>query len=169
MLAELKKAIIERVSRNGFDDIRLYNDELLHLEELDIERFKQLSAIISKSTGERTNEIKINELGMTDLQKAQAEVAEKKKRQKEPLSEEEAEALKKLKELNKGKKYIRPIKSELYFEEDEIKPTYRQEIKLQPKKLAPPLFLDQPGYFSHHLVFSPNHPCSKNQNYPLLL
>lgn len=46
--------------------------------------------------------------------------------------------LRKLKEISKGKKVIRPIKSELYFEEDEIKPTYRQEIKLQPKKLILP-------------------------------
>lgn len=97
MLAELKKAIIERVSRNGFDDPKLYNDELLQLEEVDIAKFNELSALVGKSTGEKTNEIKVNEHGMTDLQKAEA--AEKKKRQKEALTEEEKEALKKLKEL----------------------------------------------------------------------
>lgn len=101
MLAELKKAIIERVSRNGFDDPKLYNDELLKLEEVDIAKFNELSAIVGKSTGEKTNEIKVNEHGMTDLQKAEA--AEKKKRQKEALSEEEKEALKKLKELREQK------------------------------------------------------------------
>jgi len=34
MLVQLKHAIIERVSRNGFDDPKLYNDELLQLDEM---------------------------------------------------------------------------------------------------------------------------------------
>lgn len=67
MLAQLKKAIIERVSRNGFDDPKLYNDELLKLDELDIEKFNQLKKIVGNSTSEKLNEIKINELGMDDL------------------------------------------------------------------------------------------------------
>jgi len=103
MLVQLKKAIIERVSRNGFDDPKLYNDELLRLDEMDITKFNELKAIIGSSTAERVNEIKINELGMDDLQAAKAEEAERKKRQKEELSEEEKEALKRLQEARRQK------------------------------------------------------------------
>lgn len=103
MLSQLKKAIIERVSRNGFDDPKLYNDELLQLDEMDITRFNELKAIIGTSTNERTNEIEINNLGMDDLEAEKAEEAERKKKQKKELAEEEKEALKKLKEARKQK------------------------------------------------------------------
>lgn len=104
MLGQLKKAIIERVSRNGFDDPKLYNDELLQLDELEINKFNALKAIIGTSTAERVNGIEINNLGMTDLQTKQAEEAERKKKQKKELSEAEKEALKKLKEAREQKK-----------------------------------------------------------------
>lgn len=103
MLGQLKKAIIERVSRNGFDDPKLYNDELLKLDELEISKFNALKAIVGKSTSERVNEIEINNLGMTDLQTKKAEEAERKKKQKQELSEEEKEALRKLKEAREQK------------------------------------------------------------------
>ena len=103
MLVQLKKAIIERVSRNGFDDPKLYNDELLQLDELDIARFNALKGIVGKSTSERVNEIEINNLGMTELQIAKAEDAERKLRQKKELSKEKIEALKKLKEAREQK------------------------------------------------------------------
>ncbi len=102
MLGQLKKAIIERVRRNGFDDPKLYNDELLKLGELDIARFNELKKIVGKSSSENVNEIKINELGMDDLQMQKAEEAERKKKQE--LSEEQKEALKKLKEAREQKK-----------------------------------------------------------------
>ena len=103
MLGQLKKAIIERVSRNGFDDPKLYNDELLQLDEVDITKFNELKAIIGTSTAERINEIEINNHGMTDLETEKAEEAERKKKQKQELSEEEKEALKKLKEAREQK------------------------------------------------------------------
>jgi len=103
MLSQLKKAIIERVSRSGFTDPKLYNDELLKLDELEIEKFNQLNKINGKSTAKRVNEIKINELGMDDLQMQQAEEAERKKKRKQELSEEEKEILKKLKEARDQK------------------------------------------------------------------
>jgi hypothetical protein len=102
MLTQLKKAIIERVSRNGFDDPKLYNDELLKLDQLDIEKFNQLKKIVGNSTSEKINEIKINELGMDDLKTKQAEELERKS--KKELSEEEKEILKKLKEARDQKK-----------------------------------------------------------------
>jgi hypothetical protein len=103
MLVQLKKAIIERVSRNGFDDPKLYNDELLQLDDVDITKFNTLKALIGTSTAEKVNEIKINELGMDDLKTKQAEEAERKKKQKQELSDEEKELLKKLHEARKQK------------------------------------------------------------------
>jgi len=103
MLGQLKKAIIERVSRNGFDDPKLYNDELLKLAEIDITKFNELKAIIGSSTAERINEIEINNLGMDELQAEKAENAERNKQKKE-LTEEEKEALKKLKEAREQKR-----------------------------------------------------------------
>lgn len=102
MLTQLKKAIIERVSRNGFDDPKLYNDELLKLDQLEIEKFNQLKKIVGNSTSEKINEIKINELGMDDLKTKQAEDLEHKS--KKELSEEDKEKLKKLKEARDQKK-----------------------------------------------------------------
>jgi len=104
MLVQLKKAIIERVSRNGFDDPKLYNDELLKLDELDMYRFNELKKIIGTSSSEHTKEIKINELGMDDLKMQQAKEAERKLKQNKELSEEERERLKKLKEAREQKR-----------------------------------------------------------------
>jgi superfamily II DNA or RNA helicase len=104
MLRKLKEAIIDRVSRNGFDDPKLYNDELLKLDELAIKQFNDLKAIIGVSADKKKNEIEINNLGMTDLITKQAEEAERKKKQKKELTQDEKEALKKLIEARKQKK-----------------------------------------------------------------
>ncbi|MCA9332216.1 Eco57I restriction-modification methylase domain-containing protein, partial [Candidatus Saccharibacteria bacterium] len=104
MLVQLKKAIIERVSRNGFDDPKLYNDELLQLDELALEKFNELKSIVGSATGERINEIPVNELGMDELETAKAEEAERKKKKKEKLTPEQEEALKRLKEAREQKK-----------------------------------------------------------------
>ena len=101
MLGQLKKAIIERVSRSGFDDPKLYNDKLLELGELEAEEFNTLRSIVGTSSNEKTNEISVNKHGMTDLQRKQAEEAERKKKQKKPLSEEEQNRLKELQEAKK--------------------------------------------------------------------
>ena len=103
MLEQLKKAIIERVSRNGFDDPRLYNDELLQLDEIDISKFNGLREIVGSSTAERTNEVKINDLGMGNLDTEKAEEAERKKKQKKQLSDEDMELIKKLREARDQK------------------------------------------------------------------
>lgn len=103
MLVQLKKAIVERVSRNGFDDPKLYNDELLQLDELEIGKFNELRELVGKSNTERTNEIKVNDLGMSKLEAQKAEDAERKKKKKQELTEEEKEALRKLQEARKQK------------------------------------------------------------------
>lgn len=102
MLEQLKKAIIDRVSRNGFDDPKLYNDELLKLDEVDLKKFNDLREIVGRSNVERVNEIEINKHGMTDLEREAAEELEKKP--KKELTEEQKEALKKLQEARKQKR-----------------------------------------------------------------
>ncbi len=104
MLVQLKKAIIERVSRNGFDDPKLYNDELLQLDELALEKFNELKTIVGSAASERINEIPVNDLGMNELETAKAEEAERKQKKKEKLSAEQEEALRKLKEAREQKK-----------------------------------------------------------------
>ncbi len=104
MLNQLKKAIIERVSRNGFDDPKLYNDELMKLDELAIESFNNLKAIVGTATNEKINEIEVNNLGMTDLQRQKAEENERKKKPARELTEEEKELRRKLKESREQKK-----------------------------------------------------------------
>lgn len=98
MLLELKKAIIERVRLNGFDDSRLYNEELLKLDELEIQRFNDLKAIVGKSTSEPTNAIPINFIGMADPQIGAGEDAERRERARQELSDEQKAALALLKE-----------------------------------------------------------------------
>lgn len=101
MLEQLKKAIIERVRKNGFDDPKLYNDELLRLSDVDIAKFNELKQIVGKSSNERVNEIEVNNLGMDELLLKKAEEAEHKK--KKELTDEEIEALRKLKEAREQK------------------------------------------------------------------
>lgn len=103
MLIQLKKAIIERVSRNGFDDPKLYNDELLRLDEMDITKFNELKALIGSSSAERINEIEVNNLGMDELRARKAEESERKKKQRQELTEDEKQALKQLKEAREQK------------------------------------------------------------------
>ena len=100
LLRQLKKASAERVANNGFDDIRLYNDELLRLDEVDIDDFNNLKAIIGESKQEKkTLDVTINNQGFSDEEWEQAEKAEKKpKKQRTP---EEEEALEKMKKLRK--------------------------------------------------------------------
>jgi len=103
MLGQLKKAIIDRVSRNGFDDPKLYNDELLQLNDVDLEKFNELKQIVGSSTSKNINEIEVNNLGMTDLLVVAAEEAERKIKQKKELTPEEKEALDKLKKSREQK------------------------------------------------------------------
>lgn len=42
MLEQLKKVYVERVVRNGFEDNRLYNDELMKLDDLELKEFDDL-------------------------------------------------------------------------------------------------------------------------------
>lgn len=135
MLEQLKKAIIERVSRNGFDDPKLYNDKLMQLDELAIEEFNKLKALVGAASQERINEIEVNNLGMTDLQREQAEEVERKKKQKKELTDEEKELQKKLKEAREQKKsaisILRAVSIRMPMLVYGANVTYKQEISLE--------------------------------------
>lgn len=102
LLQQLKRAYAERAVQNGFDDTNLYNDELLKLDELDIEKFNSLKGIVGSSkAASKSKEIDINNQGFTDEEYEEIERIEKKpKRNRTP---EEEEKLKEIKEKQKQK------------------------------------------------------------------
>ena len=102
LLQELKKAYAERVARNGFDDPKIYNDELLKLTEVELKEFENLKAIIgaSKQT-KKTGEIDINIEGFSNEETE--EENNLKKKPKNELTEEEKVRLAELKEKRKNR------------------------------------------------------------------
>ena len=100
LLQQLKKAYADKVVRNGFDDSNLYNDELLKLDDLDIQKFDELKGIIGSSKAQaKQNDIKVNDQGLTN-EEYEKEQQLKKKKKKELTPEEQAF----LDEMNKKKK-----------------------------------------------------------------
>jgi superfamily II DNA or RNA helicase len=85
MLVQLKKAMIDRVARNGFDDRNLYNDNLLGLDKIEIEKFKELKKLL-KTTGTArvSRDIIINQQGLDNNNLSTDDKIDKKK-----LTEEE--------------------------------------------------------------------------------
>ena len=102
MLQQLKRVYVERVVQNGFEDGYLYNDELMRLSDVDIKEFDELKGIIgqTKAMG-KTNDITVNDQGLTNEEYAEKEKLEKKK--KRELSEEEKARLEELKKKKKVK------------------------------------------------------------------
>ncbi len=100
MMEQLKKAYVERVVRNGFEDGYLYTDELLKLDEVAVKDFDDLKGIIgqTKAIGNSGN-IDVNAQGLTNEEYEEKEKLEKKKK-KELTDEEKA----RLEELKKKKK-----------------------------------------------------------------
>lgn len=102
LLQQLKRAYAERAVQNGFDDIRLYNDELLRLDAIDLERFKDLKGIVGASrAAPKAKEIDINNQGFTDEEYEELERIQRKPKQ--GRTPEEEEKLKKIKEKQKQK------------------------------------------------------------------
>lgn len=100
MLQQLKKAYVERVVRNGFEDSCLYNDELMKLSDVEIDEFNDLKGIIGQTKAmAKTNSVDVNNQGLTNEEYEEKEKLEKKK--KKELTEEEK---KRLEELNKKRK-----------------------------------------------------------------
>lgn len=102
MLQQLKRVYVERVVQNGFEDGYLYNDELMRLTDVDIKEFDELKGIIgqTKAMG-KSNDITVNDQGLTNEEYEEKEKLEKKK--KRELTEEEKARLEELKKKKKVK------------------------------------------------------------------
>ena len=108
MLEQLKKVYVERVVRNGFEDKSLYNDELMKLNDLELQEFDDLKKIIGQTKAmPKTNQVDINNQGLTDEQYEELESLEKKNKKKskdkEPLTEEEKQRLEELKKKRENR------------------------------------------------------------------
>ena len=103
MLGALKKAYIERVVRNGFEDGYLYNNDLMKLDAIELKEFEELKKIIGSTKAmPKSGDIDINSLGFT---KEELEEIERTKTQKEKreLSPEEEALRQKLLEAKKNR------------------------------------------------------------------
>lgn len=102
LLQQLKRAYAERAVQSGFDDINLYNDELLRLEALDIERFNKLKGLVGTSkAAPKAKEIDINAQGFTDEE--YEELGRIEKKSKREYTPEDKKRLQELKEKQKYK------------------------------------------------------------------
>lgn len=102
LLQQLKKAYVERVVNSGFEDSKLYNDELLKLDDIELQEFDKLKGIIGQTKAiEKAKAIDINKEGFTDEEYEELERIQKK--HKKELTEEEKKRLEELKEQRKQK------------------------------------------------------------------
>ena len=92
MLAQLKRAQIEKVVQDGFENGALYNDELLKLTDVELKEFNNLKGIIGKTKAmPKSRDIDINRQGLTNEQYEEKERLEKKKK-KDLTTEEKSES-----------------------------------------------------------------------------
>ncbi len=108
MLEQLKKVYVERVVHNGFEDKSLYNDELMKLNDLELQEFDDLKKIIGQTKAmPKTNQVDINNQGLTDEQYEELESLEKKSKKrgkdKQLLTEEEKKRLEELKKKKENR------------------------------------------------------------------
>ena len=102
MLQQLKRVYTDKVVNNGFDDIHIYNDKLLQLDNIELAEFKDLKKIIgaSKQT-KRANEVDINNQGLTKEEYERLKKANKKP--KKELTDEDKKIIEKAKEKQEQK------------------------------------------------------------------
>lgn len=102
MLEQLKRAYITRVTRNGCDDPRLYNQEMLRkLDAEALAKFKGLHAIIGATKANHAStDVDMAKTGLTNEQYKELERTKKKKRGE--LTPEEKKALEEAKEKKKN-------------------------------------------------------------------
>lgn len=102
MLERLKQAYIDRVVRHGFEDAHLYNDNLLKLSKVELEKFAELKKQIGATKANHSSgDVDINRQGLTDEQYDKVEKA--KKKPKKELTEEEKRLLEEAKEKKKNR------------------------------------------------------------------
>ena len=71
LLQQLKNAYAERAVRNGFEDTCLYNEKLLNLSNLELDKFQGLKKIIGVTrSSNHLEDININDQGLTGLNKS---------------------------------------------------------------------------------------------------
>ena len=103
MLGQLKKAYVERVVRNGFEDGYLYSNELLKLDAAALKDFDELSKIIKSTKAQpKTGDININSLGFTEEEFEQLS-GKKDIKEKRTLTPEEEERFKQWQEIKKNR------------------------------------------------------------------
>lgn len=100
MMQQLKRVYVDRVVRNGFEDVYLYNDRLLQLDHLELEKFANLRDIIGQTKAmKRPDEVDVNKQGFTNEE--YEEIERLKKKPKAQLSVEDLEKLKEVEEKKK--------------------------------------------------------------------
>lgn len=102
MLEQLKRAYITRVTKNGCDDPRLYNQEMLRkLDAEALAKFKDLHAIIGATKANHAStDVDMAKTGLTNEQYKELERIKKKK--KAELTEEDKKRLEEAKEKKKN-------------------------------------------------------------------
>lgn len=102
MLEQLKRAYISRVTKNGCDDPRLYNQEMLRkLDAAALDKFKNLHKIIgSTKANHSATDVDISKTGLTNEQ--YRELEKLKKKPKKELTEEDKRRLEEAKEKKKN-------------------------------------------------------------------
>ena len=109
LLRQLKRAYADKVANNGFDDSALYNEnEFLKATSGDRADFADLQAIVGKTQKDTSKQkIDINKQGLDNAEIENGNDAEgQKKTGKAPLTPEQEEALRKLKEQKKEKEIM---------------------------------------------------------------
>ncbi len=102
MLEQLKRAYISRVTKNGCDDPRLYNQDMLRkLDAEALAKFKGLHEIIGSTKANHTStDVDMAKTGLTNEQYKELERIQKKK--KAELTEEDKQRLAEAKEKKKN-------------------------------------------------------------------
>ena len=92
LLQQLKSAYAERAVTKGFDDASIYNDELLKLSKVELEKFKNLQAIIGQTKANKAGDkIDVNKQGLTEEEYEDLSKPKPPKEKRELSPEEEAE------------------------------------------------------------------------------
>lgn len=101
LLQQLKSAYAERVVTKGFDDAGIYNDELLKLSKVELEKFSALQAIIGQTKANKAGDkIDVNRQGLTEEEYEQS-LSQPEKRMQNELTPEEQALKEKLQEAKK--------------------------------------------------------------------
>lgn len=110
LLQEIKRVYTERVVDSGFEDYRLYDDEALRIDSIEIEKFERLQKIIGKTKQTKNSgDVITADNGLTDEQRKELSDLEKEKKAKKKLSPEEQKRLEELKKQRELKTTARSI------------------------------------------------------------